>query len=244
MKKLAIIAALERELASLVKGWTRAEVTSQNRRVHIYHSDSAIAACAGIGVMNARIAASAAYEFAKGDLAQFISVGLAGSLIPEFDVGEIFTPKVIIDDVDGGRIETASGNGSLVTASRVADSAAKCSMATRHIARAVDMEAYAVADVARVYGVPFTAVKAISDTLDFPMPPLSRFITESGRFNTVGFALYVALRPWLVPRVLTLGRNSAIATQTLTAHLERIIQQHQAGLYNRSAGSPVSPAGS
>jgi nucleoside phosphorylase len=234
MKNLILIAALDREIAPLVKGWETAEVTSQNRRVKIHRSDSAIAAVAGIGVINARIAAGAAYEFAKGDAAQFISVGLAGALIPEFGVGEIFIPKLIIDDVDGGRIETASGEGTLVTASRVADPASKRGMASRHIARAVDMEAYAVADVARVYGVPFTAVKAISDTLDFPMPPLSRFISDSGQFNTAGFALYVALRPWLIRTVLTLGKNSATATERLTAYLQQMIQQHRAGLYNSS----------
>lgn len=237
MKKLAIIAALERELAPLVapkgsKPWQRAELTSQNRRVHIYHSDSAIAACAGIGVINARIAAAAAYDYAKGDIAQFISAGLAGALIPEFEVGEIFTPKRVIDDVDGGMIETASGEGTLVTASTVADPASKRALATRHIARAVDMEAYAVADVARVYSVPFVAIKAISDTLDFPMPPLNRFISDSGQFQTARFAIFIAMRPWLIPNVLALGRHSALATQRLTAHLQQAIQQH--ALYNMS----------
>ncbi len=240
MKKLAIITALERELAPLTKGWTTTQVTSQNRRVHISHSDSAIAACAGIGVINARIAAGAAYDFGKGEIAQFISAGLAGALIPEFEVGEIFTPKLIIDDVDGGRIDAASGDGTLVTASTIADAAAKRSLAARHIARAVDMEAYAVADVARVYGVPFTAVKAISDTLDFPMPPLSRFITDDGQFHTARFAVFIAMRPWMIPNVFALGRHSALATERLTAHLQQVIQQH--ALYNSS--NPGSTIGS
>ncbi len=235
MKKLAIIAALERELAPLTQGWSRVEITSQNRRVHIFHSDVAIAACAGIGVINARIAAAAAFEFAKGSISQFISAGLAGALIPEFEVGEIFTPALIIDDVDGGRIETASGDGTLVTASTVADASSKRALAARHIARAVDMEAYAVADVARVYGVPFTAVKAISDTLDFPMPPLSRFITDDGQFHTARFAVFIAMRPWMIPNILALGRHSALATQRLTTHLQGVIDQH--ALYNSSKDS-------
>jgi adenosylhomocysteine nucleosidase len=232
VKKLLIIAALERELAPLVKGWTASEVASQNRRVRIFETDAAIAACAGIGVINARIAAGAAYQHVKSEAGQFISAGLAGALIPEFQVGEIFMPAVIVDDVDNGRITAAAGSGTLVTASRVADSASKRSMATRHIARAVDMEAYAVADVARVYGIPFVAVKAISDTLDFPMPPLSRFISETGDFKTASFGIYVAMRPWLIPTVLELGRNSARATTSLSHHLEQMIQQHAAGLYN------------
>lgn len=232
MKKLLIIAALERELAPLIKGWSASELISQNRRVRIFETDAAIAACAGIGVINARIASGAAYQHAKGEVAQFISAGLAGALIPEFQVGEIFTPAAIVDDVDNGRIPTSSGSGTLVTASRVADGASKRAMATQHIARAVDMEAYAVADVARVYGLPFIAVKAISDKLDFPMPPLSRFISETGNFKTASFSIYVAMRPWLIPTVLKLGRNSARATTSLSQHLQQMIQQHAAGLYN------------
>ena len=89
MKKLAIIAALEREVAPLVKGWPISTITAQNRRITLYASDSAIVACAGIGVVNARIAAGAAYEHAHGNVAQFISAGLAGAVVSEFEVGDI-----------------------------------------------------------------------------------------------------------------------------------------------------------
>jgi len=234
MKKLAIITALDRELAPLARDWTLATTTSQNRRVHIYESDAAIVAFAGIGVINARIAAAAAHAHANGNVAQFISAGLAGALGPELEVGDIVTPRLILDDVDGGQIEAASGEGTLVTASSIAGADAKRALGTRHAARAVDMEAYAVADVARIYGVPFVAVKAISDRLDFPMPPLSRFVSDTGQFQTAKFALYTAMRPWTIPTVLALGRHSALAAARLAAHLRAIIQQHAAGLYNSS----------
>lgn len=234
MKKLAIIAALERELSPLVHGWTHSATISQNRRVHIYESDAALVAFAGIGVINARIAAAAAHAHAKGEIAQFISAGLAGALVPELEVGDIVTPRLIIDDVDGGQIEAASGEGTLVTASSIAGADSKRALATRHAARAVDMEAYAVADVARIYSAPFIAVKAISDRLDFPMPPLSRFVSDTGHFQTARFALYTAMRPWTIPTVLALGRHSALAAERLATHLRAIIQQHAAGLYNSS----------
>lgn len=234
MKRLAIIAALEREVAGLVRGWTHTVTSAQNRSVHIYESDAALVAFAGIGVINARIAAAAAYAQAQGNVAQFISAGLAGALVPELETGDIVTPRLILDEVDGGQIEAASGEGTLVTASSITGADAKRALATRHAARAVDMEAYAVADVARIYGVPFIAVKAISDRLDFPMPPLSRFVSDNGQFQTAKFALYTALRPWTMPAVLALGRHSALASERLTAYLRGIVQQHAAGLYNSS----------
>lgn len=234
MTKLAIITALERELAPLIGGWTHTATTSQNRRVHIYESDHALVAFAGIGVVNARIAASAAHAHANGAIAQFISAGLAGALVPELAVGDLVTPRLIIDDVDNGQIAAAAGEGTLVTASSIAGAEAKRALAAHHAARAVDMEAYAVADVARIYGIPFIAVKAISDPLDFPMPPLSRFVSDSGQFQTAKFAFYTAMRPWTIPTVLALGRNSARAAGRLVAHLRQTIQQHGAGLYNSS----------
>jgi adenosylhomocysteine nucleosidase len=241
MKKLAIIAALEREVRPLVQGWKAVEVKTQNRRVRIFESQTALVAVAGIGTINARIAAGAVYEYAQHGVGQFVSAGLAGALIPEFEVGEIFSPGLVVDAVDAGQIRTASGEGTLVTASSVADMNAKRSLADRFRARAVDMEAYAVADVARIYGVPFVAVKAISDPLEFPMPPLSRFVTETGQFQTGQFAVYAAVRPWLWSTVSALGRNSAVATKKLCEHLGQRISQHAAGLYNDS--EPVRPAG-
>lgn len=238
--KLIIVAALEREVAPLVAGWSFQTIASQNREVRMFENEHALVTFAGIGTVNARIAAGAAYHHAQHRAAGFISAGLAGALIPELEVGEIFTPAAVIDDVDGGQIPTSGGDGVLVTASSVAGVEAKRAMATRHRARAVDMEAYAVADVARIYGVPFTAVKAISDELDFPLPPLGRFVSETGQFQTGRFALYAAMRPWLWPTVMALGRNSAKATENLCARLAQMIEQHAAGLYNSK--EPVSRA--
>ena len=44
----------------------------------------------------------------------------------------------------------------------------------------VDMEAAAVAAVARETGLHFAAIKAISDELEFVMPPFKRFCGRTG----------------------------------------------------------------
>ncbi len=41
-------------------------------------------------------------------------------------------------------------------------------LAKKYQADAVDMEAYSVADVARIYSIPFRAIKVISDESRFP----------------------------------------------------------------------------
>jgi hypothetical protein len=88
------------------------------------------------------------------------------------------------------------------------------------------MEAFAVADVARVYGVPFIAIKSISDELDFKLPPLGRFISPEGQFRTGQFVVWTLLRPWCWQTVIQLGRNSAAAVRSLTQVLENTVQNH------------------
>jgi len=204
----------------------------QQRKVVFFETDSAIAAYAGIGVVSARIAADSAYKLAGSSASALISIGLAGALKPQLKVGDIVQPAVIRDAVDNLKIETRLGKGTLVTASVVASRAYKQQLAEQFQADAVDMEAYAVADVAQVYGVPFAAIKAISDELHFEMPPLNRFVTPEGQFRTGAFALHVAARPWLLSQTMVLGRNSATAIAALTKRLQNVVSDGPKSLYN------------
>src|SRR5579863_2838051 len=170
MPKIAIIAALERELASLIRGWKQATVRAQNRRVRIFEKDDALVAFGGIGGNAARIAADAAYNHAGRAVDLMISAGLAGGLVPEVKVGQVLMPKTIIGDSDNNRIELTSGAGTLVSAGAIAGLSHKRLFAEKYQAQMVDMEAFAVADVARIYNVPCMALKAISDEYDFDLP--------------------------------------------------------------------------
>jgi hypothetical protein len=225
-KKLAIIAALEREIAPLVKGWKVTSVESQRRTIKIFENEHAIVACGGIGGISARIATDAVWRHTNGSIAMFVSAGLAGALVPELKVGDIFEPASIVGDSDNNTIETARGKGKLVSAGAIAGIEHKRIFASNYQAQAVDMEAFAVADVARVYNVPCIAVKVISDEYDFPMPPMGRFVGDSGEFKTASFVGYTAVRPWLWPTVIKLGTNSSLAIDRLCEALENRIEQH------------------
>jgi len=223
MTKTAIIAAMPQELQSLVQGWSAHKIKAQNRNVQLWESENCIAACAGIGMISARVAAQTAWQHGNGSVRQFISAGYAGALIPELKVAEIFEPEEIVESVDEQRIKTISGAGVLVTAGAIAGNDFKRGLAVKYLARAVDMEAYAVADVAKIYNVPFRAIKAISDELDFPMPPMGEFVDEFGQFHIPRLLLYAAFRPSVWKPLIDLGRNSAKANIALTAALRRAI---------------------
>src|SRR3954468_908345 len=226
MPKIAIIAALERELAPLTQAWARTEVRAQNHTIRIYEKDNTLIAFGGIGGNSARIAADAAYAHAGRNVSLFISAGLAGALVPELKVGDVFVPELIIGDSDNNMIETASGMGTLVTVGAVAGAAHKKLFAEKYHAQALDMEAFSVADVARIYNVPCIAMKAISDEYDFDLPPLGRFVTDAGDFRTAAFVGYAAVRPWIWPTVIRLSKNSQIAITRLCSVLEQTIKKY------------------
>jgi adenosylhomocysteine nucleosidase len=224
MSRLAIIVAMEREAAALVAGWTRSCVRVQGMEVSLCERDRVTVAWSGIGTRCARAAADAAYSRAGGELEVMVSAGLAGALAPELRTGDIVRPASIVDESDDQRIEVPGGEGTLITCATIADAETKRRLAARPGACAVDMEAYAVADVARVYGVPFQAIKVISDEADFPMPALGRFVDGAGRFQTGRFVLYSAFHPTLWPVVRRLGKDSARAVSCMAEELRRLMK--------------------
>jgi adenosylhomocysteine nucleosidase len=221
--KVAMVAALEREVRSLVRGWRRVEREHEGRRFRFFEGGQTVLVCGGIGAEVARRATEAVLALYQPELV--LSVGFAGALDAELKVGSIFWPSRVIDARDASRVDAATGRGVLVSAAAVAGVEKKKKLAEFYGAQAVDMEAAAVARGAQARGVRFRAVKAISDESDFEMPTLDRFVDERGQFKTGRFAISAMLRPWLWLRLIQLARNSAKASRALCAELARYIQE-------------------
>jgi adenosylhomocysteine nucleosidase len=86
----------------------------------------------------------------------------------------------------------------------------------------VDMEAATVARLAELHGIPFRAIKAVSDAHDFELTSLSRFATKTGHFRTGAFALHTALRPHRWHNTIQLGAGSQRALLALNKRLKEI----------------------
>jgi len=218
MSRLAIVAALEREVSGLTKGWHRVHRQYEGRDLIFFERADTVLVCSGIGLEAARRAAEAVITLYHPTLVQ--SVGFAGALDANMRVGDVFSPAIVFDARDGSRIAVAGGEGTLVTFMTVASAGQKLKLAQAYSAQAVDMEAAAVAAAAHAHGIPFTATKVISDGLHFEMPETARFIDAHGHFKTAGFAFYVALRPWLWGRAATLASNSRKAARALGEYLK------------------------
>jgi adenosylhomocysteine nucleosidase len=234
---IAIVAALNREVRPLVRRWRIHDQTHAAHTHRFYQHDNAVLICGGIGATAARRATEATISLYSPLLV--ISAGFAGALDPKLKVGDLFEPTQVINSTDASRIHTekippanaaakSASKTALITYSSVATPGQKAVLRDSYSAAAVDMEAAAVARAAEVRGIPFAAVKVISDEVDFEIPDLSAFVDSSGQFLQTKFARHAAFRPWLWPGLIRLARNSGRASRALCARLEQIVANHTA----------------
>jgi adenosylhomocysteine nucleosidase len=219
---IAIIAALPREIAGLVRG-VGADAALVRRGVHLYRVGESVVVAAGMGELRAGIAVEAALAAAKVDT--LISVGLAGACSARLAAGAVAEATVVVDAMTGERFATdGEGDvGVLVTTQTIAGVKEKARLAASYGAALVDMEAAAVGRQARARGLGFRAIKAVSDGHDFELAALGKFAGKHGSFRTGAFALHTAVRPHLWGKTMQLGRDSGRALRRLDAVLRGIL---------------------
>jgi adenosylhomocysteine nucleosidase len=224
MSRIAIVAALEREVRPLIRAWKVSTREYGGRQFRVFEQGDVVLVCGGIGAEAARRAAAAVIALFAPE--RVYSVGFAGALDPALKVGDLVRPACVINASDGSRMQLASGSGSLVSFGSVASAQQKMKLRESFSALAVDMEAASVARATEVHGIGFAVLKAISDASDFELPPMDRFVRVDGTFSELRFALFSAIRPWIWPQVLRLARNSGVASRALCEAL-RSLGSHQ-----------------
>jgi adenosylhomocysteine nucleosidase len=214
---VAVIAALPREIAGLVKGLTP-DTELRRRGVWLYRRKEAVVVAAGMGAARAAIAVEAAMSAAT--VGTLMSVGIAGACDPKLRVGDLLLAGVVVDARTGERFEDSQYRQVLVTSGQIASVAEKRRLLESYSASAVDMEAAAVGRLARAHGLGFAAIKAISDEADFELPALGRFATSEGQFREAAFAAYAAVHPAMWGKVMALAGHSKRAIAALTLAVE------------------------
>ena len=221
--RIAIVAALEREVHPLVTNWRVSEKQNEGRSFRFFEGRiqerDIVLVCGGIGAEAGRRAAVAVIALYAPSV--IYSVGFAGALDSTLAVGDVVEPRRVINASDGSIVTLDQGQGTLVSFGSVAGPAQKAKLREAFSAQAVDMEAAAVARAAELRGIKFAVVKVISDKFDFSFPPTEKFVDASGRFSELRFAVFAALRPWLWPQVIRLARNSNRASRALCAWMAK-----------------------
>ncbi len=216
----AIIAALPREVAGLVRG-IPPDPIARRLGIYTYILPNCVVACAGMGPTRATLAVEAALRLA--DISTLISTGLAGGCHPDVQVASIHEAGVVVDSSTGERLMAGDGTGvNLITTHTIASVKEKQRLFASYGADIVDMEASTVGRLAMMRGLKFRAIKAVSDGHDFELNSLVRFSSAHGHFRTGAFALHTALRPRQWRKTMQLGGASQRALAALTLILKEL----------------------
>jgi adenosylhomocysteine nucleosidase len=219
--RIGIISAMEREVAPFISGWDSIRLQTTPLVMRTDHSNETAYVASGIGREPGIAASEALVAAFKPDV--LVSAGFAGALIPERKVGDEVLVGIVVDGTTGESFQTeSSSNRRIVSSGFIANRSAKLELHSRYDAEAVDMEGAAVGTVAKRHGIPFYAVKTISDELDFPMLPFACFVDGQGNFRLVEFLGHVSLRPTHWQGLIRMGRNSSKAAARLRAELEHL----------------------
>jgi adenosylhomocysteine nucleosidase len=172
------------------------------------------------------------------------SAGLAGALDRHLLRGQIVVADSIVDPA--GRQWTAGPQslppwladvpgvhvGRLLTVDRVVRlPEEKLALGREHAALAADMESLAVAEVCAERGMPFLAVRAISDTVDEQLPPdVERLLAQKTNAARLGAALgSICRRPSSVKDLLKLQEDANAASDRLGNFLAAVMKHLPTG---------------
>ena len=151
-----------------------------------------------------------------------VSTGFAGALDPSLEVGEILVADWVLYGCRKyrGRIPSycppGVRHGAVLTVDEVIGSArAKRELAVGG-ARAVDMEAAAIAALAAEHGLAFYCVRSISDRAADDLPvDFNRALRCDGTFSPWNVARQAGWRPGTWRRLMRLTRDGRTAAQSL-----------------------------
>lgn len=186
--------------------------------------------CAALGAGGAAAAIRAARPSA------ILAVGFGGGLSPAVKVGELVLGDPVVDSTGPGHWRPAVGlasaaagaarrarlvlhAGPVLSVSKTeATPAGKAVAGGRSAALALDMESACLARAAAEAGVPFVAVRVISDAAGDRLPDEPwRLVTADGRAPFARALRYLARRPQALPTLVRTGLRARRAALALAA---------------------------
>jgi adenosylhomocysteine nucleosidase len=169
-------------------------------------------------------AAEAAGELVRQGAQALVSFGFAGGLDPTLQAGALVIPASVLaggisyaaDLALAGRFGGCTGHCLLAGTEIAADTATKRLLFAATRAHAIDLESGAVACIAQAHGLPFVALRAISDPADRDLPPAALIaLDRDGGIALIRVVRSILHQPSQLPALLQLAATAARARRTL-----------------------------
>ncbi len=234
--RFGVLAPMPSELRPVVKafGLRRGRAGSLDGQVGRVGEADVVATTTGIGTELATAAARRMLD--GGDVDHVVVVGIAGAIGPTSVVPDVIVPEVVVDWPElrehrpaplGGLV----GAGTIVTSDEygyppevIADFIARGVVA-------VDMETVAVARVCVDAGVPWSAVRAISDRADDDTvdQDVISLVKPDGSPDLGRSLRYVVRHPGRISRLAALGRDASAAARAAATAAAAACAAHSVG---------------
>ncbi len=245
---LALLAAMKEEIAGIRERMLIEESLERpGCRIYAgsYRSKPVVLAQTGIGKDRVQAATRAVLERYPVDI--LVSMGIAGALMRSLRVGDVFICAQLATNLPPGdsvaalHCHSAAGlvalasealmtNGvkfvtgkSLSVLEAIIEPEHKQGLADDHEAGVVDMESFWAAGIASEYGIPFLAVRVVSDTSYERIPDFGQFTKANGDLKAREAGLYFFKHPIHLLYMIRMWRNVARAKSNLRLALQSII---------------------
>ncbi len=199
-------------------------VTGMQREARIVGRDGEVLVAGGD---NAGLAARIETAARRGGRA-VISIGIGGGLHPGLAVGQAVIATEVVSgsarrdadtswrDAIATRLPDAVADAIAGSDRIVAEPAAKAALRRASGAVLVDMESHLAAQVAAACGLPFAALRVVSDDAEHALPPAALVAIGSDGGVKAGAVLRsLAARPGQIPGLIRTARDSARAMASL-----------------------------
>ena len=177
-----------------------------------------------------------------------ISLGFAGSLNSELEVGDVVVCSTLhyanermqkakksetfhsdtrllslaTSVMEDARIRIHCGS-SITAAQLISSPEAKEKLGELFGTDVVDMESYWVAKIASASEIPFITIRAVSDAKREHLPPFNEMLTADGGWLRKKIFFYIVLHPQSLRKIFCLYRRARRARQNLTTCISNVV---------------------
>jgi adenosylhomocysteine nucleosidase len=163
-------------------------------------------------------------------LRAIVAAGFCGALSPDLRVGDVVCAEEVREESTGERfaadpdlLAAAPGRrGALVSARRIARTPED---RARLDGLAVDLESAALARAAARAGVPFLALRAVTDETRHRLPDFDGLMDAAGRLAPGAGLLHFVLHPREIPALLRLAPAARTAGRSLREALGTLLER-------------------
>jgi nucleoside phosphorylase len=217
------------ELRPLVRPFCLGRADAVGLRSGAIGRTEVVATTTGIGTRAAARATERLLDSVSVD--RVVVVGIAGGIGPSVAIGDLVVPELVLDLAAGTEhrpspLGDTPPRGMLVTSDGLLVDQDEIARLERRGSVAIDMETAAVAAVCERRRCPWSVFRAISDRADDGSidPAIFGLAGPDGGPDLPALVRFLLFRPWRIPQLVHLGRDSKLAAHTAAAAAVRALE--------------------